>query len=58
MQPSAYHTLLADHLGSSAYYLGPNGKPMISTFSSGGEVNETWAGKLYYLPDSKGMINH
>lgn len=45
-QPNDYDAILANYLGNSAYYLGPNGMPMISTYSAGGFGNDTWNGKL------------
>lgn len=42
LQPSGYMSLLQLYLGNDAYYLGPNGLPMISTYSSGGCSNETF----------------
>ena len=44
-QPEAYDSILQEYLGNKAYYLGPNGSPMISTFSSGGFTNDQWSGK-------------
>lgn len=39
-------SLLQLYLGNEAYYLGPNGLPMISTYSSGGFSNETFSSEL------------
>ncbi len=35
-------SILQLYLGNEAYYLGPNGEPMISTFQSGGFSNATF----------------
>ena len=42
LQPSDYMSILQLYLGNEAYYLGPNGEPMISTFQSGGFSNATF----------------
>lgn len=44
-QPTDYSSLFSLWLGNEAYYLGPNGLPMISTFSSGGFSPATWNSK-------------
>lgn len=56
--PYDYASIFDWTLASSAYYKGPNGFPMISTFSSGGFVNTTWqnwkntlANQMYFIPD-------
>ncbi|MCJ1312879.1 hypothetical protein MMC25_006555 [Agyrium rufum] len=56
--PFDYASIFDWTLGSSAYYLGPNGFPMISTFSSGGLTNDVWtswkeslANQMYFIPD-------
>ena len=51
-----YHTILADYLGSTAWYLGPNGLPMISTFSDGGLNIKTWTGNLTFSFESNALI--
>ncbi len=47
-----YHTILADYLGSTAWYLGPNGLPMISTFSDGGLSDSAWISNLKFPLES------
>ena len=56
--PIAYEPILKGRLGSSSWYLGPNGFPLISTYSSGGEHNDTWyeweldfASTMFFIPD-------
>lgn len=39
-----YHIILTDYLGNTAWYLGPNGKLTMSTFSDGGLSISTWTG--------------
>lgn len=41
-RPYDYQDIFTLALSSSAYYLGPNGFPLISTFSSGGLIDDTW----------------
>ncbi|CAF9933479.1 MAG: hypothetical protein ALECFALPRED_005605 [Alectoria fallacina] len=40
--PSDYDSILSEFLGNGAYYLGPNGLPMISTFQSDGFTIDAW----------------
>jgi len=57
--PVAYEAILKGRLGSPSWYLGPNGNPLISTYSSGGEQNDVWknwkytdfGNSLYFIPD-------
>ncbi|KAH8193612.1 hypothetical protein TruAng_012222 [Truncatella angustata] len=58
-KPTAYKELLQNNLGNNWYYHGPNGNPMVSTFSSGGLNNTDWlpwkindfGNSLYFIPD-------
>lgn len=50
-----YRTILADYLGHSAWFLGPNGLPVVSTFSSGGLQNTDWSGKALPSSDQSAM---
>ena len=49
-QPNDYKSLFSLWLGNEAYYLGPNGLPMISTYSSGGFTIDTWNCKSLIPP--------
>lgn len=45
IQLGTYNPIFHEYLGNSSYYKGPNGYPMISTYSSGGMNNTQWQGK-------------
>lgn len=56
-----YGTLFGEFLGRDGYYLGPNGKPMVTTFSDGGMTNvqfaewkKTFGDNVYFVPDLDG----
>ena len=53
-----YYGILSYFLGATAYYIGPNGHPLLSTFDDGGYTNTAWsdfkgtyANELYFIPD-------
>lgn len=51
-----YRTILTDYLGNTAWYLGANGLPMISTFDSGNLSVDVLAGNLALPPISKPLF--
>lgn len=51
-----YRIILADYLGNTAWYLGPNGNLTSSTFSDGGLSTNTWTGSPGSHPGSESFI--
>ncbi|KAL2047720.1 hypothetical protein N7G274_000762 [Stereocaulon virgatum] len=56
--PYDYYNIFKQYLGNSAYYAGPNGQPMISTFSASNLTNTDWtnwkqtlANQMHFIPD-------
>lgn len=63
--PTDYASLLRDFKGHDAYYKGPNGFSMVSTFADGGltadEWNDwklSWANEVYFIPDFDGTLGY
>lgn len=56
--PLAYEALMKYRLVSPSWYLGPNGFPLLSTYSSGGKQDDTWeqwkqdfAQRMFFIPN-------
>lgn len=56
--PYDYYDIFSYYLGNTAYYVGPNGDPVISTYSAGGLNNINWTdwkntldSVMYFIPD-------
>ncbi|KAI9823828.1 MAG: hypothetical protein M1819_001129 [Sarea resinae] len=63
--PKDYVPLLQEFPGAEAWYHGPNGLPLLSTFSDGGLTSKEWgdfkntfANQLYFVPDFDGTLGY
>lgn len=55
--PDAYYSILQTYIGNAAAYIGPNGQPVVSTWTAGGFDSGTWStwktsfdDKMYFIP--------
>lgn len=60
-EASDFVPLIKQYWTSPAWYIGPNGHPMLTTFSDGGWPNTAWQNfrdeldnNLYFIPDFDG----